>query len=103
MIDDRPKDVFWVTREGQKIRPRDMDDNHLINTLKMLERLAEKKRWFYLREGFCALSFLNGDMAILEVENGISQLSEIHWTELISPDLEDVVDEMWSEKRKRGI
>ena len=37
----------WTTREGVKIRVRNMTDNHLINTLNMLNRSAPAgEDWF---------------------------------------------------------
>lgn len=32
--------TVWVTREGQQIAVRDMGDQHLVNTIRMLRRIA---------------------------------------------------------------
>lgn len=34
--------IYWVTRDGMNIPIKDMDDNHLTNTLKMLVKQAEE-------------------------------------------------------------
>lgn len=53
----------WVTREGRVIRIKHMTDSHLINTLRFLERKAERIRLATVM-GLChAEMMVQGEMA----------------------------------------
>lgn len=35
----------WVTKGGEKVKPEDMDDSHLTNTIYMVENICESEGW----------------------------------------------------------
>lgn len=35
----------WMTRDGRAIKPADMEDNHITNTIRMIEGICESEDW----------------------------------------------------------
>ncbi len=54
-----PQTDFWTTRDGTHVRICEMDDNHLMNTIRMLERKSEMIRTKYLISHFGIFTFLD--------------------------------------------
>lgn len=63
---------LWTTREGTKIRIKDMSDSHLCNTIHMLERSYART----IEEAYSFSGTLHGEMAELLMDNEISRLEE---------------------------
>lgn len=38
--------IYWKTKDGREIPIKDMDNNHLTNTLKMLLKQAEREDFY---------------------------------------------------------
>lgn len=72
----RKSTKLWTMKDGTKIRMCDMDDSHLINTIKMLQRYAKHKEEQYIKAGYMMLAGLQGEMAIDTVERDLDGLQE---------------------------
>ncbi len=56
-LENRHKNDFWITQEGECIYPCDMENRHLLNTIRLLHRTRPKLEALYLES--------NGDDHIL--------------------------------------
>ena len=91
---------WWMPRNGQPIRIMDMDDQHLLNTIRFLLRRAEREM---VRLEISALSYAADapDGAALCVEQGLGELEEMDagdWA-MRSPTFREMV----REAERRGL
>lgn len=93
----RKQTKFWQTREGKKVRICDMDDAHLENTIRFLERAAEAQRESALTSAYLVESMLQGEMALVSIESEINRLEESDPSEF----LPDVYEAMLLERQRR--
>jgi hypothetical protein len=63
----------WTTRDGIKIRIKDLDDEHLKNIIKMLERLHTNK----IMVAYSTLGFIHGEMASYYLEQDLRAMESI--------------------------
>lgn len=63
---------IWITKDGTKIRIKDMTDSHLLNTIKMLDRKHSR----VILDAYCFANMLNGEMAQYQMEGEIDRLEE---------------------------
>jgi len=70
-------DHTWVTKEGQEVKVADMGDSHLINTVRMLRRKADRMKLVAELECIQAESMFNGDMARLSMEQEAGRIAEM--------------------------
>jgi len=67
---------LWTTKDGRRIRICDMSDDHLDNTIKLLDRMAKAAESQTIVKGFKMLNILHGEMAIDSVEREIDRVME---------------------------
>ena len=85
----------WTQRDGTKIRICDMKDSHLINSIRMLDRMAEEN----LSVAYAGASMLQGEMASYYAEQEIHSL-ETDGAEAIYPIYGDLMEEAYNRKLK---
>lgn len=68
----RKQTAKWTTRDGRRIRICDLEDQHLLNIIGMLEDRHRE----LVRQGVFTASLLRGEMALDTVENATEQAEE---------------------------
>ena len=81
----------WTKKDGTKIRIKDMDDKHLVNTIRMLLRNNDN----YIADAMMGLCSLQGEMACYYAEQEMDRMLE---EDCIHPLYDDLVEE--AERRK---
>ncbi len=57
--------MYWITKDGRKINYSEMDDNHILNTIKHIEKNAKKLAWkLRLGELYKSMGFPDGSDAL---------------------------------------
>lgn len=82
----------WTTKNGRKVRIKDMTDQHLINTCRMLIR-AHSATVSLMWQG---LGMLQGEMACYYAEQDLDRAEDIDSLHPLYPDLE-------AEALRRGL
>jgi len=95
----RKQTKLWTTQDGNRIRLCDMSDEHLLNTIKFLQRKAKELYKDELAAGYSILSSLGGEAAIDHCE-GTLQMIEEEGADYYLP---DIYYNMLDEKERRGL
>jgi hypothetical protein len=85
---------MWKTRSGRKIRIKDMDDSHLMNSIRMLERMHGHS----VSELYSLSCFIQGEQASLDIDNAIAQAEDGGPSESYP-----IYDDLMEEAVKRGL
>lgn len=67
---------LWKTKDGRRIRICDMDDRHLLNTIRFLDRKAKEVESAALYAGHAFLNTLQGEMAQDCLENELDAIEQ---------------------------
>ena len=70
----RKQTKLWKTKDGHKIRICDMSDSHLLNAIRMLEKMTDTKESQLISDGYNALCCVSGEMAIMHIESDLDDL-----------------------------
>lgn len=100
-MQDLLEEGCWRTKDGRVINIPDMDDNHLINSIRFLRRTVRGMRLNHELSGFSMLNFVNGEMAELSIEQSLMQeaaMSDDEWLEHHTP-----YDDLIEEAKRRDI
>lgn len=92
----------WKAKDGKVIRIIDMDDPHLINTIRMLRRGADIIRLKMAIEFDNARSFLQGEMALQSIDDEDFRIGGMSDDELLT-EYYPPYSTMLSEALKRGL
>lgn len=68
--------ALWTMKDGTNIRICDMEDSHLTNSIKMLERATKSYEVRAIKYGYQMLAGLQGEIALDSVERDISILED---------------------------
>lgn len=92
----------WKQKDKTIIKIKDMDDNHLKNTIKMLQRKGQKMLDEEISAAYSCLSTFNGEMAIMTCEQDITKMEGMDGSDIMRyehPQYNNMIKEL----EKRGL
>lgn len=92
----------WTQKNGKKIRICDMTDSHLVNTIRMLDRVEDSSYERALSNAYGALAFMRGEMAIASIESEIQHMEE-DWDGDIEAPHHPLYNDLMLEVERRGL
>jgi len=109
----RKQTKIWKTRDGRKVRICDMTDEHLMNTIKYLERFGAIEHRNALQASWFVVDMVNGDVDIVNgdvdivngeyasycVEQEADRISEMDYLDFVP----DIYWNMIEDAQRRGI
>jgi len=96
-----PGSGYWQAKDGRVLKIADMDDEHLVNSIRLLKRVVRRMRFSRDLAGWSALNFVNGEMAEYTIEGDLqlnAGLSDEEWLERHT-----AYEELVGEAKRRGI
>ena len=101
--DMRKQTKLWTMRNKSRIRICDMEDSHLLNTIRYLERQAENKRQVDIDGNYRFLDTLNGEMAQMCVEQTINHLGSDEFDAVEEYLSGTIYEDMLDDAERRGL
>ena len=98
----RKQTKLWTTKDGRRLRICDMDNEHLVNTIKLLQRVAETKKIHSVVLMTTCVG-PNGDMAQLAFDDAFDQTLESTFEDYLPPIYENFECEMHLRKLEMPI
>lgn len=92
----------WKTKDGRHLRPDQMGNAHLINTVRMLKKRAETARQEVIHDAYSAMGCMQGEAAIDSIESHITGLERVSADE-IAAEQYPVFIPMLEEIEKRSL
>ncbi len=90
----------WIDKNGNRIKVKDMTDEHLKNTIHLLLRQHKRIRNKMISSISQAYNFLQGEQALISVENAEHQLNGMTNLEIVE-EAYPIFIEMRKEAEKR--
>jgi len=83
----------WVMKDGTKVRIEEMSNQHIINSIRMLERHAKDIYCGDVYSMWNLYGTLQGEMALDQMENEINSLDEEGWEGILPSSYYDLCKE----------
>jgi len=93
---------YWVTKDGQRLRIREIEDSHLVNILRLLRRNCEKRRKLAETQMFCGPG-PRGDAACDAFDAELDQIMDGDWRQFIPRSRAIQVQNLEDEAERRGL
>jgi hypothetical protein len=87
----------WTTKNGTKLKIKDMTTHHITNCIALLERYHSTQ----LHNAHSFLNTLHGEMAIETMENNIASLEEDGWQDKAEEYIDSFQKELERRKNER--
>ncbi len=92
---------YWQTKDGRILKITDMEDEHIVSTIRLLKRVVREMRFSRDLAGLSVLNFVQGEMAQYAIESDLeldARLNDEEWLERHT-----AYRELVGEAKRRGI
>ena len=97
----RKQTAIWTTKTGHRLRICDMDDSHLLNSIRLLRRTAKLHMEREIAAAYAVGSTLNGEMAQFYCDLDINRMENTSVDEFL--DATPAYARLVAEAERRGL